>query len=68
VTVGEAIERLRKFNPDAELHLCSDNHGHLMGDSAEVEEMYESTATYGLLRPVPTVVKTVVLDTGSCGL
>jgi hypothetical protein len=65
MTVRELITRLSQLDPEAEVHKCDDN---AWGGSSEINEVYESTATYGLLLPTPTTVKTVVLATGSEGL
>lgn len=64
--VREALRRLAKENPDAELHFCTQ---HDYGfRTTEADEIYADTTQYGLLTDNPTTVEIVVLDTTSCGL
>lgn len=66
--VSEAIEKLKEFDQDAELHFCTDNHSSFLSRTDEVEDIYASTARYGILTENPTTVEIVVLDTRCCGI
>lgn len=65
MTVSELIAELQKHPLDSEVHFCTEHSGF---GTTEVEEVYDGTATYGLLLVVPKTVNTVVLDTSTCGI
>jgi len=65
MTVGEAIERLKRFDPEAEFHAHNDN---AYGYSTEIDDFYESTARYGVATTDPVTVKTVVATWAFAGL
>lgn len=64
--VREAIERLQRFDPEAEFHRVTDDSW--LSESTVVDDFYESTATYGILTPNPTTVRTVVATDAFHGL
>jgi hypothetical protein len=63
--VKELIEKLQEFDPEAEVHISTDNGW----DTRDIHEAYATEIQFGwALRPLPPKTKVVVLFSGSEGL